>query len=98
MTGPWYITVAAAREFLAICGLPDETEGPLFDRAERELAALAEEVVAKKAVAKKVSVSGTVQYQAKATIRGKIVRLELYVRPDPRPEGPAPQLVRVRRK
>ena len=37
MEGPWYISVAAVRDYLWITGQPDATDGPAFDQAEMTL-------------------------------------------------------------
>ena len=46
MKGPWYISVAAVRDYLWIMRRPDAIEGDGFERAERELIEMAERVVA----------------------------------------------------
>lgn len=88
----WYISVSAVKDFQRIVGLPQESDGPLFDRAAVEL----EEVAA---TAKLKSERGQWQtWQAKMTIRGKVARIELIVSTQKRDEGPLPQLVEVRYK
>lgn len=92
MIESWYITGAAVREYQAICGIPETDEGPLFDRCAVELERACE-------TARLYKDEGPRQiWISKATIRGRRVRLELYVSLAHRPEGDAPQLVRVRRK
>lgn len=88
----WYITVAAVHEFQRICGLPRATEGPDFDDPAKQLTAACDAARIKKTEPHREI------YEAKVTVHGKRVRLELYVSTTPRPEGPLPQLVRVRRK
>lgn len=88
----WYITVAAVREFQEILGLPEDNDGPGFDGAAKQL----DEICRQAKLAKD---EGHRQiYRVKALIRGKVARLELTVATGQRPEGPLPQLVRVRRK
>ena len=88
----WYISAAAVREYQAIAGYPREDDGPSWDRAERELADLAD-------AARLAQDDGVQQvWRVGATVRGKRTRLELTVKTTPRPEGPLPQLVRVRDK
>lgn len=95
MTMRWYITVAAVRQYMAICGYPPQTDGKHFNRARRELAELAD--VAR--LAKDVGPSQrSQQWRVKATVRGRRTRLELIVATEPRPEGPLPQLIAVRNK
>jgi len=92
----WYVTVQAVREYMAIAGLPAQDEGPLFARAAAELERACDEARLKKAAKEKNRMAAI--YEVKVTIRGRRVRLELYVAEQPRPEGDQPQLVRVREK
>jgi hypothetical protein len=95
MKSPWYISAAATREYLAIANLKDDDGGPNWDRATRELAEHA-------AVAREVSRDrDRAEYRTgrvKIGIRTKAERLEFTILLTPRPEGPMPQLVRVRIK
>jgi len=87
----WYITAAAVREWQSICA-HHRGERPDFDSAAIELESVA-------AGAKLAKTEGRrFIYRAKATIGGRRQRIELTVTTTPRPEGPLPQLVRVRRK
>lgn len=91
----WYLTVAAVCEYQRIAGYPVERDGQWFDRAEQELAAIAEQA---RLVEDADMSPGRELYRVRAVIRGIRRRLELTVSIDPRPEGPLPQLVRVRDK
>lgn len=98
MIGHWYITVAACLQWQEICGIdPPQAEGRLFDHSARELDELCQSLDRDQHY-KSTSRSGTERWVAKTTIRGRRVRLEIYVRPQARAEGDAPQVVRVRRK
>lgn len=88
----WYLSAVAVRQWLAIRGLPDDDGGPYWGIAERELGELAE--IARDTGQR--SRSGAQTWRAKWTIQGRRRRVELTVMPDPRPEGPLPQLVQVR--
>lgn len=92
----WYLTVASVLEYQRIAGYPEDRDGPGFDRAERELAQICDAATLKKAAGEANREAAI--YQAKATVRGRRARLELYVTEAPRPEGDLPQLVRVRYK
>jgi hypothetical protein len=92
----WYITATAVKEYQEIAGLPIESDGQSFDRAERELAEICDDATLAKAAGE--ANRNAAIYKAKTTVRGKIARLELYVAEYPRPEGPLAQLVRVRFK
>jgi hypothetical protein len=92
----WYISVACVKEFQAIAGYPIQSDGPSFDRAEKELAALCDGAELKKAMGE--GSDNAAIYQAKTEIRGRSHRIEMYVAETPRPEGPLAQLVRVRDK
>jgi hypothetical protein len=94
----WYITVAACLDWQRICGIdPPQDDGPVFDRAAKELDELCQSLDRERHY-KKLSSGDTEEWVAKTTIRGKRVRVEIYVRTSPREEGDAPQVVRVRRK
>lgn len=88
----WYITIAAVHEYQALAGYPVENDGPSFDRAERELADLADRA---RLVATDEA-TGSQTWRVNVTLRGHRMRLEFSVSTRPRPEGPLPQLVRVR--
>lgn len=88
-TGPWYITVAAVREYLAIKGLDPNDEGDDYSTAERELVEQARAIVAAGKPGRDLD-SGAIQYRG-----GRPMRLRLTVMPAPRREGSKPQLVRV---
>lgn len=91
----WYLSVAAVRQYMRIVGLPDVTDGPLFERAECELAQLAEEAQ----LARDVGPGQESQlWRVKATVRGKRTRLEFIVSLSERSEGDLPQLIAVRNK
>lgn len=85
--GPWYITAAACRDYMAITGLPDTEAG--FAAAEDALIELASATVASGRVPAPMR-SGALRYRGPRPLR-----LTLIVTPDPRPEGELPQLVRV---
>lgn len=91
ITGPWYITVRAVRDYLALCGRPDVTDGPEFDRATAELTAIAIALAAKGPTSQQET-SGALVYR-----EGRPRRWRYTVQPVPREEGSAPQLVRVSR-
>lgn len=92
----WYITVAAVKQWQQICGIPQADDGPLFDRAAKELDAVCQEARLVRAAGE--SSRDAALYRATAVIRGRRYLLDLYVAEGPRPEGDAPQLVRVRVK
>lgn len=88
----WYISVAAVHEYQRIAGYPEDADGPAFDRAAKEL----DEICQSARMSKD---EGHRQiWIAKASIHGKMERLELYVSLQQRKEGPLNQLVRVRSK
>lgn len=87
--GPWYISVAAVRELLAIKGLDPDDEGSDFSDAERDLDEQARAIVAAGKAGRDLD-SGAVQYRG-----GRPLRLRLTVAQAPRREGGKPQLVRV---
>jgi hypothetical protein len=91
----WYITATAVQQWQQIAGYPLQTDGPSFDRAERELADLAEEA----RLAVDVGPNQQCQlWRVKATVRGKRTRLEFSVSLSQRSEGDLPQLINVRNK
>lgn len=88
----WYLSAAAVKQFMAICRLPAQEEGPSFDRAAVALERACDR-------ARKKSQRGLWErWETKVKIAGKIARLELIVSLARRPEGPEPQLVEVRYK
>lgn len=91
----WYISATAVKQWQAIAGYPAESDGPSFDRAERELATLADE----SRLAVDVGPGQQSQlWRVKATVRGKRTRLEFAVSLQRRQEGDLPQLINVRNK
>jgi len=91
----WYLSIAAVHQYQQIAGYPIESDGPSFDRAERELAALCDEARLAKDVGPGQQ---SQQWRVKATVRGRRTRLELVVSLSDRPEGESPQLIAVRNK
>jgi hypothetical protein len=92
----WYISAAAVKQYMRICGLPPQDEGAAFDRT---AVALQEICQGARLKSDPGPGSGRSQsWEAKTTIDGLVARLALSVRTSPRSEGPAAQLVRVRRK
>lgn len=93
----WYITVAAVREWQVIAGYPREDEGPGFDDAAMSLDALSHEAELKKDEGhRQLWMARTKLPMSDKPDRNR--RIELYVSTEKRPEGPLPQLVRVRLK
>ena len=92
----WYMTIRAVNEFQGIVGLPVESDGPAFDRAERELASVCDDAWLLHAMGE--ASNNAAVYRSKLKIHGRVAVLDLNVAENPRPEGPLPQLVRVRRK
>ena len=91
----WYISAAAIRDYQAIAGYTLASDGESFDRAEFELAELAEQA----RLARDISDTQQTQlWRVKATIRDRRTRLEFAVNPFPRAEGDLPQLIAVRNK
>lgn len=91
----WYITVAAVRQYMAICGYEGSTDGPVFDAAAIEL----EDICDRAKLTREVGDGQRSQtWRVKAKVRDKMTRLELTVATSPRPEGPLPQLIGVRNK
>lgn len=91
----WYISATAVRQYMAIMGYEGSHGGPVFDAAAIELEGLCEQA---KLAKDSDSTNRAQQWRVKTKARGKSTRLELIVAPDPRPEGPLPQLVAVRNK
>lgn len=92
----WYITVAAAKQWMAIQGYPAEDDGDWWDTAEKELFAMQHDP---SLVHKKTLPGGRIQeWHVYAPVRGHRAKIELTVSTDDRPEGHLPQLVRVRIK
>jgi len=83
----WYLSAAALRDYAHAAGLPLDDGGPLWAAAERALGALC-------AQARLISEEGTRQLWR---VPGGD-RWELSISTAPRPEGPLPQLLRVRRR
>jgi hypothetical protein len=92
----WYITVAAVRQWMEICRIPPQDDGPLFDGAACTLDQLCQEARMVKAADE--TDTGAALYRATTRIRGRSAQIDLYVTEQPRPEGNHPQLVRVRLK
>lgn len=90
----WYLSAAAVRQWLAITGQPDDDGGPIWGAAEQSLADLCDQA----RDTGRTTESGASIYRVAARIRGRKTRLELTVQTTQRPEGPLPQLVRVRDK
>lgn len=94
-TCPWYISARAVREYLELTGRPAATDGPEWDRAERELMELAEKCAELERLGIKqpqpvASSPGLVRYRGPRPLR-----LNLVVSTAQRPEGGLPQLVNV---
>jgi hypothetical protein len=92
----WYITASVCRGYQRLQGWLVQDDGPSFDRAERELANLADEAHLLHAMGERSDNAAI--YRARATIRGRRRAVDLYVTEMPRAEGPLPQLVRIRTK
>lgn len=88
-SGPWYISARAVREYAALARLGNPDDPAVWDRAERELIAMARETVASGRQPRRMR-SGALRYRGPRPLR-----LTLIVVDAPRPEGPLPQLVRV---
>jgi hypothetical protein len=90
----WYLSAACVREYAAIARLPLDDGGPQWAAAERELAAHCDVA--------RLAEDGPGPRQLWRTgnrdVGGRKIRLEMTVATSPRPEGPLPQLVRVRDK
>ena len=89
ITGPWYISARAVRDYLALMGREVVDDGPIFDRAAKELSAIATQLAAKGPTVTEQD-SGALVYR-----EGRPRRWRYTVQPAPREEGGAPQLVRV---
>jgi len=87
--GPWYITVRAVRDYLAIQHRPDVMGGPVFERAEDELIAMTTEA-ASSGRDPKIMQTGALLFKGPRPLR-----LRFVVVMTPRDEGDAPQLVNV---
>lgn len=98
MISHWYITVRAVHEWQNICGLPLADDGPLFDRAAKELDRLAQEARLVKAVGDAGGSRDAAIYRANTRLRGRSAQIDIYVAEQPRPEGDQGQVVRVRLK
>ena len=103
-TWPWYMTVAALREFMRLAGYAGgpEDDNPYFDRAEAELGALCAGATH---IPGHTTRSGAEIYRSAWSRIGPgvrvRVRLEFTVQhapPGARADGEKPQLVRVRVK
>lgn len=91
----WYISAAAVKQYMAICGYEGSPDGPIFDAAAIELESLCEQAK----LARDVGPGQQSQlWRVKATVRGRRTRLELVVSVEQRAEGPLPQLIAVRNK
>ena len=86
MRGPFYIAVAAVRDYLWLRGRPDCTDGEAFDRAERELIEIAIEAYLRESV----DLGGGRRRYRLGRDRG---RMQLIVGPG---EGDRPALIAVR--
>ena len=100
-TAPWYVTIAALREYMAMAGYRGELEddNPDFRAAERELLDLISSDRVRDTGRR--SDSGAETWRTGRIRLARLPRsviLELTVMPGPRAEGPLPQLLRVRRK
>ena len=95
--GNWYLSIAAVRDYMSICGLsgPLEETNVDFLKAIGDLTQLS--LSARLADTAKTQ-SGASIYRGKVTIRGLRQRIECPVQDAVREEGELPQLVRVRLK
>lgn len=90
----WYISAAAVRQYMALCGYPADDDGPGFDAAALELESLCEQAK----LARDVGPGQQSQlWRVKATVRGKRTRLELVVSLTERPGADAAVVAPVRR-
>lgn len=87
--GPWYITAAAVRDYLAITGQDPDAEGDVFDRASDALVTIAIATVASDRQPTPTD-SGALRYRGPRPLR-----LRLIVTAAVRSEGGLPQLVTV---
>lgn len=88
-----YITVAAVADYQRIMGRPVIRDGEPFEQATRELV----DLLAGARLRNHADGPGRAdQHQAYVTTPAGRRRVELYVRSEPRPEGPLPQLVKVK--
>lgn len=88
-TGPWYISAAAVRDYLALRGRLVVDDGPAFDHASDELVRIAAETVASGRQPTPTD-TGALRYRGP-----KPLRLRLIVTRGRRAEGDLPQLVAV---
>ncbi len=96
MTGRWYITIAAVREWMRLTGRGGSLEdtNPAFSAAQAELFALS--LTASRSPQR--GRDGSESWRGYAVVDGRRRRVECSVMPLPRKEGKLPQLVRVRLK
>lgn len=87
-TGPWYISVRAVQDYLALCHRPAVTDGPAFDRASGELIAIAEATVASGRIPTTTD-TGALRYRGPKPLRCQLLVMPSLV------AGRLPQLVRV---
>lgn len=87
--GPWYISVAAVRDYLWITGQSDATDGPIFEGAEQ---ALIEQAIATMASQRSPAIlaSGALRYRGP-----KPRRLSLIISASPLGAGDRPALIAV---
>jgi hypothetical protein len=88
LTGPWYITASAIRDYLRIVGEEPVSGGEPYERAARELQAIAQATVDSPREPVETD-SGALRYRGP-----KPLRLQLLVMPS-HVEARLPQLVRV---
>lgn len=95
----WYLTIAAIREWMTLTGRGGEIEpaNPDFAAAEAELGELSQTARLSEEGSRRERGASLI-YRGKATVGGRRRRVECTVVVTPRPEGPLPQLVRVRLK
>ncbi len=89
----WYISAAAVKQYVAICGYSADDDA--FDRAAKELEVLTRDAKLAQDVDEK---HRSQLWRVKATVRGKRTRLEFVVSLAEREEGSLPQLIAVRNK
>lgn len=88
MRGPWYISVRAVRDYLAIQRRPDVTEGTIFEHAEQELIDMAINTVASGRVVRPMRTGAKIH-------KGPRPLQLRFIVVDSRGEGDLPQLVNV---
>lgn len=86
--GPWYISAAAVRDYLAITRQPAVEDGPAWERARGELIRIAEDTIASSRQPARER-SGALRYRGPKPLRLGLIVMPSYV------EGRSPQLVRV---